>query len=225
MKLPQWIRVKKSGIIGGPGKASSAPIESSRKESKELKLEIDIQPPVDIGRIIDALSSSMVSVYTATERLTVAMTGTWDACSHCKHERKHHNPDKRMKSGVGRCVCGGCRKFSDPFANIDPFSSSYISSGFYTSRPISTAISSGSNFLSNSSSNTYTKSISTSISMKDYNSCNNPMSIAQLAINRVLQKSGMTSIDPNRVVITSVDIFPDVSLNSYGIRVDYYEVI
>lgn len=32
-------------------------------------------------------------------------------CMSCHHDQKHHNPDKRLKTGYGKCMCGSCKRY------------------------------------------------------------------------------------------------------------------
>ena len=105
-----------------------------KNEELKVYLSVDIdQASKDFG----------ITLYDAMKRSMTTFANHWtygiNDCKACKHGRQHHNKDKRMKSGYGKCICGNCKKFSDPYTltingNFNMPPGTY--KGFYTAYPV-----------------------------------------------------------------------------------------
>lgn len=111
----------KQDIIRVLGKIFTVPTEPTQRELIELEREV-FRAQMDHKLMVVQLqleARELAEAFAKIQYDTVALSNAFrgigmslTSLCKCQHGSGHHNPDKRTKTGYGRCICGGCRKYS-----------------------------------------------------------------------------------------------------------------
>lgn len=101
----------KEGIIKALGRGFSARTGPTLKELEERrKQQAEIDSLIaEFEAVIQGFHEITIMTAAATQALQALNVNT--KCKICSCESIHHNPDKRTKTGFGKCICGHCYKY------------------------------------------------------------------------------------------------------------------